>query len=91
MPTNPPPPIESLTVPPEAVRALVNGDRAGAIKLVREAHKVDLKTATTVVESYIELHPELKSLSTGHKVSRQGWLVWLIVAALVAWLIYRWL
>jgi hypothetical protein len=91
MPTTPPPPVESLTVPPEAVRALVNGDRPGAIKLVREAHKVDLKTATTVVESYIEVHPELKSLSTGRKASRQGWMVWVLVAVLIAWLIYRWL
>jgi len=90
MPTNPPP-IESLTVPPEAVRALANGNKVEAIKLVREAHKVDLKTAKMVVDSYAELHPELKSMSAGRDPSRQGWLVWFIVAALIAWLVYRWL
>ena len=90
MPTNPPP-VEPLTLPPEAVRALVNGNRIAAIKLVRETHKVDLKTAKTVVDSYVEMHPELKSLSAERNASRQGWLVWLIVAAMIAWLVYRWL
>jgi hypothetical protein len=90
MPTNPPP-DDSLTLPPEAVRALVNGNKIEAIKLVREAHSVDLKTAKAVVESYIEMHPELRSLSSGRDASRQGWLVWVIVAALIAWLVYRWL
>ena len=90
MPTIPPP-DESLTLPPEAVRALVNGNKIEAIKLVREAHKIDLKTAKTVVESYIEIHPELKSLSSRRDASRQGWLLWIVVAALLVWLAYRWL
>jgi hypothetical protein len=82
---------ESLTLPPEAVRALVNGNKIEAIKLVREMHEVDLKTAKTVVESYIEIHPELSSLSSGRDVPRRGWIGWAVVAALVAWLVYRWL
>jgi len=90
MPTDPPP-TDSLTLPPEAVRALAGGDKIAAIKLVRAAHKVDLKTAKGVVESYVELHPDLKTrIESRRDHSRQGWVLWLVVAALIAWLIVRW-
>jgi hypothetical protein len=91
MPTEPPP-TDPLTLPPEAVRALVNGDKIGAIKLVRMTHKVDLKTAKGVVESYVELHPDIKTqLESRRGQSRQGWVLWLVVAALIVWLLVRWL
>jgi hypothetical protein len=87
-----PPPTDPLTLPPEAVRALVGGDKIAAIKLVRAAHKVDLKTAKGVVDSYIELHPDIRTqIDSRRNQSRQGWIVWLVVAALIAWLILRWL
>ena len=90
MPTDPPP-TDSLTLPPEAVRALVGGDKIAAIKLVRAAHKVDLKTAKGVVESYVELHPDIKTqIASRRDHSHQGWVVWLIVAALIAGLLVRW-
>jgi hypothetical protein len=87
---NEPPPTDPLTLPPDAVRALVAGNKIEAIKLVREAHKVDLKTAKGVVDAYVELHPDIQAQIANQRHSRQGWVVWLVVAALVAWLIYRW-
>ena len=87
---NEPPPTDPLTLPPDAVRALVAGNKIEAIKLVRQAHKVDLKTAKGVVDAYVELHPDIQAQIENQRHSRQGWVVWLVVAALVAWLIYRW-
>ena len=90
MPTEPPP-TDPLTLPPEAVRSLAGGDKIAAIKLVRAAHKVDLKTAKGVVDSYVELHPDIKArIDSRRDPSRHGWVIWLVVAALVAWLIVRW-
>ena len=88
---NEPPPTDPLTLPPDAVRALAGGDKIEAIKLVRAARKVDLKTAKGVVDSYVELHPDIKAqIESRRNHSRHGWVVWLVVAALVAWLIVRW-
>jgi hypothetical protein len=90
MPTEPPL-SDPLTLPPEAVQALVAGNKIEAIKLVREAHKVDLKTAKGVVDAYVELHPDIKTQLESQRHSRQGWVVWFIVAAMIAWLILRWI
>ena len=89
MPTEPPP-SDPVTLPPDAVRALVAGNKIEAIKLVREAHQVDLKTAKGVVDAYVELHPDIKSQLETQRHSRQGWIVWLVVAALIGWLVFRW-
>jgi hypothetical protein len=73
-------------LPPEAVAALAGGNKVVAIKIVRESQKVDLKTAKDVVESYIELHPEMHlQFASRSKQSRQGWIFWLLVAALLVW------
>jgi hypothetical protein len=85
-----PPPSDPVTLPPDAVRALVAGNKIEAIKLVREAHQVDLKTAKGVIDAYVELHPDIKSQLETQRHSRQGWIVWLVVAALIAWLVFRW-
>jgi len=85
-----PPPSDPLTLPPDAVRALVAGNKVEAIKLVREAHNVDLKTAKGVVDAYVELHQDIKKQLETRRESRQGWVVWFVVAALIAWLVFRW-
>jgi hypothetical protein len=87
---NEPPPSDPLTLPPEAVRALAGGNKVEAIKIVRAAHKVDLKTARGVVDAYVELHPDIKAQVEAQRRPRQGWVVWLIVAAMIVWLVFRW-
>ena len=77
---------EPPKLPPEAVAALAGGNKIEAIKIVRVSQKVDLKTAKDVVESYIELHPEMHlAFATQNKQSRQGWIFWLLIAALLIW------
>ncbi len=47
-------------LPGEAIKALEQGSKIEAVKLVRHAHHVGLKKAKEIVERYIERNPALK-------------------------------
>jgi hypothetical protein len=88
---NEPPPTDPLTLPPEAVRALAGGDKIEAIKLVRAAHKVDLKTPRVLWTRMWSCTRTSRRRSRAVAIIRvtagsSGW-SW---PALVAWLIVRW-
>lgn len=54
------PPGASVDLPVEALAALQTGNKIEAIKLVRAAHRLDLKAAKDLVDRYIEGQPGLQ-------------------------------
>jgi len=77
---------------PGARAALARGNKIEAIKLVREEHGLGLKEAKDLVDAYAAANPPPRSPVTRVGESRgRGvlWLVLLVVAALVAWLLSR--
>ena len=73
--------IEAL--PSEAISALQRGNKIEAIKIVREAEKLDLKDAKDRVDDYVKNDPVLQQKFASAQAETTGSLVrWLILIAL---------
>ena len=73
----------SEVLPPEAIDALQRGNKIEAIKLVREAQRLDLKDAKDRVDAYVENDPALKQkLATAQAEATHSIGRWLILIAL---------
>jgi len=73
----------SEALPPEAIDALQRGNKIEAIKLVREAQKLDLKDAKDKVDVYVRNDPVLQQKFAAAQAETTGSLVrWLILIAL---------
>lgn len=81
--TNGTPPL-----PANVVSALARGNKVEAIKLLRVARKLDLKSAKDEVDAYVVKHPELARRRSAES-SGLGRLLLAVVLAVVAWAIYR--
>jgi len=72
--------------PPEAIDALQRGNKIEAIKLVREASKLDLKDAKDKVDDYVKNDPVMqqKFASAQAETTRSlfRWLILIAVAIL---------
>ena len=67
---------------PEAIAALQQGNKIEAIKLVREAQKLDLKDAKDRVDDYVKNDPVLQQKFASAQAETTGSLVrWLIIIA----------
>lgn len=72
----------SEALPPEAIAALQQGNKIEAIKLVREAQKLDLKDAKDKVDAYVKNDPVLQQKFASAQAETKGSLVrWLIIIA----------
>ena len=72
----------SESLPPEAIAALQLGNKIEAIKLVREAQKLDLKDAKDRVDAYVKNDPVLQQRFASAQVeSTRGLVRWLIIIA----------
>ena len=72
----------SEALPPEAIAALQQGNKIEAIKLVREAQKLDLKGAKDRVDDYVKNDPVLQQKFASAQAETTGSLVrWLIIVA----------
>jgi ribosomal protein L7/L12 len=70
-------------LPPEAIDALQQGNKIEAIKIVREAQKLDLKDAKDKVDDYVKNDPVLQQKFASAQAEMTGSLVrWLILIAL---------
>ena len=75
-------PEHSDPLPPEAIAALQQGNKIEAIKLVREARKLDLKDAKDRVDDYVKNDPVLQQKFASAQAETTGSLVrWLIIIA----------
>ncbi len=73
----------SEALPAEAIDALQRGNKVEAIKLVREAQKLDLKDAKGRVDDYVKIDPVLQQKLAAAQAEITGSLVrWLILIAL---------
>ena len=69
-------------LPPEAIDALQRGNKIEAIKLVREAQKLDLKNAKDRVDAYVGNDPVLRQkLASASAQSMRSLIRWLIIIA----------
>ena len=76
-------PEHSEALPPEAIDALQRGNKIEAIKLVREAQKLDLKDAKDRVDAYVKNDPVLQQKFASAQAETTGSLVrWLILIVL---------
>jgi ribosomal protein L7/L12 len=72
----------SEAFPPEAISALQRGNKIEAIKLVREAQKLDLKDAKDRVDDYVKNDPVLQQKFASAQAETTSSLVrWLILIA----------
>jgi ribosomal protein L7/L12 len=72
----------SEALPPEAIDALQRGNKIEAIKLVREAKRLDLKDAKDKVDDYVKNDPVLQQKFASAQAETTGSLVrWLIIIA----------
>jgi len=72
----------SEALPPEAIAALQQGNKIEAIKLVREAQKLDLKDAKDRVDDYVKNDPVLQQKFASAQAETTSSLVrWLIIIA----------
>jgi len=73
----------SEALPPEAIDALQRGNKIEAIKIAREAQKLDLKDAKDKVDDYVKNDPVLKQKFASAQAETTGNLVrWLILITL---------
>ena len=73
----------SEALPPEAINALQRGNKIEAIKIVREAQRLDLKDAKDRVDDYVKNDPVLQQKFTSAQAETTGSLIrWLILIAL---------
>jgi len=76
-------PEHSEALPPEAINALQRGNKIEAIKIVREAQKLDLKDAKDRVDAYVKNDSALQQKFASAQAETTGSLVrWLILIAL---------
>jgi ribosomal protein L7/L12 len=76
-------PEHSEALPPEAIDALQRGNKIEAIKVVREASKLDLKDAKDRVDDYVKNDPVLQQKFASAQAETTGSLArWLIIIAL---------
>ena len=72
-------------LPAEAVTALWQGNKIAAIKIVRQAHHIDLKAAKHKVDEYLSNEPALQQkLATVQTESLHGLIRWLFVIGVLA-------
>ena len=72
----------SVALPPEAIAALQQGNKIEAIKIVREAQKLDLKDAKDKVDDHVKNDPVLHQKFASAQAETTGSLVrWLIIIA----------
>lgn len=81
---------KSVTLPPDAIAALVEGTRIEAIKLTRAALSLDLKTAKDRVDAYVARDPILKQqFAERHAADVRSFWRWVVVIllfiAFVSW------
>ena len=73
----------SEPIPSKAIDALQRGNKIEAIKIVREAQKLDLKDAKDRVDAYVKIDPAMQQkLSTMQAESTRSVVHWLILIAL---------
>jgi len=78
----------SEAIPPEAIAALQRGNKIEAIKLVREAQKLDLKDSKDRVDDYVKNDPVLQQKFAAAQADiTRGLVRWLIIitAAIVGY------
>jgi ribosomal protein L7/L12 len=69
--------------PAEAITALWQGNKIEAIKILRQAHHLDLKDAKDKVDQYLSNEPALQQrLATAQTESLPGLVRWLLAIAL---------
>ena len=69
-------------LPSEAISALQRGNKIEAIKIVRQASKLDLKDAKDRVDDYVKNDPVLQQKFASAQAETTGSLVrWLIIIA----------
>jgi ribosomal protein L7/L12 len=69
--------------PAEAITALWQGNKIEAIKILRQAHHLDLKDAKNKVDRYVSNEPALQqTLATAQTESLRGLVRWLLAIAL---------
>ncbi len=72
----------SEALPPEAIDALQRGNKIEAIKIVREAKRLDLKDAKDRVDDYVKNDPILQQKFASAQAETTGSLIrWLILIA----------
>jgi ribosomal protein L7/L12 len=72
----------SEALPPEAIDALQRGNKIEAIKLVRDASKLDLKDAKDRIDDYVKNDPVLQQKFASAQAETTGSLIrWLILIA----------
>ncbi len=72
----------SEALPSEAISALQRGNKIEAIKIVREASKLDLKDAKDRVDDYVKNDPVLQQKFASAQAETTSSLVrWLIIIA----------
>ena len=72
----------SEPLPPEAIDALQRGNKIEAIKIVRQAQKLDLKDAKDRVDAYVENDPALRQkLTSASAESMRGLVRWVVILA----------
>jgi ribosomal protein L7/L12 len=75
--------------PAEAITALWQGNKIEAIKILRQAHHLDLKDAKDKVDQYVSNEPALQQkLATAQTESLRGLVRWLLMAIALALIVY---
>ena len=70
----------SEPLPPEAIDALQRGNKIEAIKIVRQAQKLDLKDAKDKVDAYVQSDPVLQQKFAAAQAETTRSLVrWIII------------
>jgi ribosomal protein L7/L12 len=82
---------ESRELPAAAVEALTKGQKIEAIKIVRQESGLGLKQAKDVVDAYVAAHPILASQAQEASKGAKRRLLWVIVAAVASFLLFRFL
>jgi ribosomal protein L7/L12 len=80
---------QTIDFPAEAVAALWQGNKIEAIKILRQAHHLDLKDAKHKVDRYVSNAPALQQkLATVQTESLRGLARWLFIIGAVAIAVY---
>ncbi len=80
------------SIPPSAVAALNAGRKVEAIRIVRESQGIGLKEAKDLVESYVALHPELRSqIEQRRSRGARGLLMWALLLGILTWFAVQYL
>jgi ribosomal protein L7/L12 len=76
-------------LPAEEIAALWQGKKIDAIKILRQAHHLDLKDAKDKVDDYVRYEPALQQkLATVQTESARGLVRWLFIIGAVAIAVY---